>query len=84
MFINIQENFWYNLEHHATRRNDFKEGESDFTQFYGNDSPKGLKFLATILKFSKLKILNIQMRLEKKLEVIWKNGDMLGGVPHDD
>ena len=39
MFVRVQGNVWYNLEGHTTRRNDFKAGESDFSQFYGNDSP---------------------------------------------
>ncbi len=42
-FPRVQVNFWYDLEHHTTRRNNFTTAESNFCWFEGNDSPKVLK-----------------------------------------
>ena len=38
MFVRVTENFWYKLEHHTTRRNDYTTGESDFFRFYENEA----------------------------------------------
>ena len=36
MFIIVQANVWYNLEHHTTHRNGFTLGESNFVGFKKN------------------------------------------------
>ena len=38
MFVRVSGNFWYKLEHHTTRRNEYATGESDFGRFYENDT----------------------------------------------
>ena len=38
MFVRVSGNFWYKLEHHRTRRNDYTTGESDFGRFYENEA----------------------------------------------
>ena len=40
----VQDIFWYNLEHHATHRNDFATAESDFCRFLENHAPGSSKF----------------------------------------
>ena len=43
MFVRVSENFWYKLEHHTTRRNDYTTGESDFGRFYENEAVRHSK-----------------------------------------
>ena len=50
MFIRVQGNFWYNLEGHTTRRNDFKAGKSDFCRFFKNDTPKSQNPILAVQK----------------------------------
>ena len=38
MFVRVSGIFWYKLEHHTTRRNEYATGESDFGRFYENDT----------------------------------------------
>ena len=38
MFVRVSGIFWYKLEHHTTRRNDYTSGESDFGRFYENEA----------------------------------------------
>ena len=40
MFNRVQWNFWYDVEDHTIRRNDYMAGESDFCRFQENDTPK--------------------------------------------
>ena len=43
MFVRVSGNFWYKLEHHTTRRNDYTTGESDFGRFYENEAVRHAK-----------------------------------------
>ena len=38
MCVRVSGIFWYKLEHHMTRRNEYATGESDFGRFYENDT----------------------------------------------
>ena len=57
----VQGNFWYDLEHHTTHRNDSVAGESNFCRFLQNEAPKQPKsnpkrgfFDLTMLRFRPL------------------------------
>ena len=41
MFLGVQAIFWYNFQHHTTRRTDLATAESHFCRFFENHTPKG-------------------------------------------
>ena len=84
MFIRVQGNVWYNLEGHTTRRNDFKAGKSDFCRFFKNDTPKSQNNFWKICNFFNFKKVDFHVSPQKKVDAIWKNGNVLEGVPCDE
>ena len=59
MFLRVQGNVWYNLEHHSTLRNDSTAAESSFCRFLENEAPKQSKLVKKSF-FSKFNILKYQ------------------------
>ena len=50
MFIRVQANSEYNLQHHVTREKDFKAGESDFGQISKNEAWSNVEYSVTCVK----------------------------------
>ena len=69
MFIGVQANVWYNLEHHTARINDYTTGESNFCEFFGFQKPIFDASFDNILKIKDLQNFKIQRPLQKKVYV---------------
>ena len=50
MFIRVQANSEYNLQHHVTREKDFTAGESDFGQISQNEAWSNVEYSVTCVK----------------------------------
>ena len=67
----VQGNFWYNLEHHTTHRNDSVAGESNFCRFLENEAPKQSKLVKKSF-FSKLTGIRF-WPVENFLRIFWSH-----------
>ena len=52
MFINVQANVWYILEHHMIRRSGYMAGESDFGRFLQNEACDNVEYSTIYVKFA--------------------------------